>query len=108
MRKRRYQYHFYLDEKESQFLDAAVKRSGLTCSAYIRTLIKNLIPADRPPPDYLAMMRELHAIGNNLNQIAQKAHMTGVIDASRYDTKVTALAQAIAKINKEVKEPRRA
>lgn len=30
-------------------------------------------------------MRELHYVGNLLNQIAQKAHVLNVIDAKRYD-----------------------
>ena len=41
-----------------------------------------------PPPDYYSMMRELHKIGNNLNQIAQKAHVLNVIDVQRYDQEV--------------------
>ena len=30
-------------------------------------------------------MRELHRVGNLLNQIAQKAHVLNVIDVKRYD-----------------------
>ncbi|MFR2938358.1 plasmid mobilization relaxosome protein MobC [Faecalibacillus intestinalis] len=31
------------------------------------------------------MMKELHAIGNNLNQLARKAHQLNVIDVEQYD-----------------------
>jgi hypothetical protein len=44
-----------------------------------------------PPPDYYTMMRELHAIGTNLNQIAQKAHVLNAIDVKRYDENAAAL-----------------
>lgn len=37
------------------------------------------------------MMQQLYRIGNNLNQIAQKAHTLNVIDVQRYDTAVSQL-----------------
>jgi hypothetical protein len=48
------------------------------------------------------MMRELHGIGRNLNQIAQKAHTLNVIDAQRYDEEVRKLEAAIRKITDAV------
>ena len=50
-----------------------VRKAGLSREAYLRHLVNGLMPQDSPPPDYYAMMRELHGIGNNLNQIAVKA-----------------------------------
>jgi len=49
------------------------------------SFLKGLEPQDAPPPDYYAMMRELHGIGNNLNQIAVKAHTLNALDVQRYD-----------------------
>ena len=46
------------------------------------------------------MMRELHKIGNNLNQIAQKAHVLNVIDVQRYDQEVRKFNEAVRKITK--------
>ena len=66
---------FRLNRKEAEALDKKVKKSGLSREAYLRHLINGVVPRDAPTPDYYAMMRELHQIGNNLNQIAQKAHM---------------------------------
>ena len=43
------------------------------------------------------MMRELHGIANNLNQIAQKAHTLNVVDVQRYDTCARQLETAIKK-----------
>lgn len=71
-----------LAEDELQHLHAIVEQSGYSQEAYLRSLIKSVIPAERPPPDYHAMMNELNTIGVNLNQIARKAHVLGVVDAA--------------------------
>lgn len=79
---------FRLNRKEAEALDKKVKKSGISREAYLRHLITGVVPKDAPPPDYYSMMRELHKVGNNLNQIAQKAHMLNVIDVKRYDEAV--------------------
>ena len=53
------------------------------------------------------MMRELHAIGTNLNQIAQKAHVLNVVDVKRYDENIAALNRAVVSITNAVMLPRR-
>lgn len=79
---------FRLNRKEAEALDKKVKKSGISREAYLRHLITGVVPKDAPPPDYYSMMRELHKVGNNLNQIAQKAHTLNVIDVKRYDEAV--------------------
>jgi hypothetical protein len=85
----------------------SVKRSGLSREAYLRHLINGLVPTDAPPPDYHAMMKELRHIGNNLNQIAQKAHALNVVDAKRHDETVAALNKVIVEIVNAVMLPRK-
>lgn len=80
MRKRNIHIQFWLDRKEAEAFNKKVRRSGLSREAYLRHLINGLVPQDSPPPDYFSMMRELHSIGNNLNQIAAKANALNVID----------------------------
>lgn len=79
-----------------------VKRSGLTQESYVRQVIRGKIPRDAPPPDYYAMMKELHKIGNNLNQIAQKAHVLNVIDVQRYDRDMKKFEEAVRLITEAV------
>ena len=84
-----------------------VKRSGLSHEAYIRHLITGVVPNDAPPADYYAMMKELHHIGNNLNQIASKAHRLNVIDVQEYDKAVRAFETAVKDITNAVILPRK-
>jgi len=98
---------FRLNESENNKLKSRIKKSGLSQEAYMRHLISGYIPADLPPPDYRAMMNELRAIGVNMNQIAQKAHILNVIDARRYDEAFDMLRQCLVEIVKAVSQPRK-
>lgn len=98
---------FRLNRKEAEALDKKVKKSGLSREAYLRHLINGVVPRDAPTPDYYAMMRELHQIGNNLNQIAQKAHMFHVMDVQKYDASMRLLEDAIKRITEAVILPER-
>ncbi len=102
MRTRNIEIKVRLNRKEAEGLEKRVKKSGLSREAYLRHLIGGSIPRDAPPPDYFAMMRELQAIGNNLNQIAQKAHVLEVVDVQRYDAAVRKLEDAIRSITDAV------
>ncbi|MDR1320292.1 MAG: plasmid mobilization relaxosome protein MobC [Gracilibacteraceae bacterium] len=107
MRKRTVHIQLWLNEKEVDVFNKRVKKSGLSRESYLRHLINHLVPTDAPPPDYHAMMRELHSIGNNLNQVAQKAHTLNVVDTKRYDEAVAALNKAVVEIIGAVMLPRK-
>ena len=102
MRRRNIPFMFRLNEQEAEAFRARVKRSGLTQEAYVRQVIRGKIPRDAPPPDYYAMMKELHKIGNNLNQIAQKAHVLHVIDVQRYDRDMKKFEETVRLITEAV------
>ncbi len=51
------------------------------------------------------MMQELHAIGNNLNQIAVKVHALNAIDAKHYDKGVQLFQDAVQNILSAVLDP---
>lgn len=108
MRRRNVAVLFRLTEKEALRLDEKVRRSGLNREAYLRQLISGAVPKDAPPPDYYSMMKELYRIGNNLNQIAQKAHVLHVIDVQRYDRDVRDFREAVRKITEASVLPERA
>ena len=99
MRKRNVHIQFWLDKKEAEAFQKKVKKSGLSREAYLRHLANGLEPQDAPPPDYYAMMRELHGIGNNLNQLTVLANM-GKVQFANLDSAV----QEFAKINTALRE----
>ena len=106
MRKRNVHIQFWLDKKEAEAFQKKVKKSGLSRKAYLRHLVNGLVPQDAPPPDYYAMMRELHGIGKNLNQIAAKAHTLNALDVQRYDENCRKLDEAVKAITAAVILPR--
>jgi hypothetical protein len=105
MSRRSVEIKVRLTRKEAEVLNKRVEKSHLSREAYLRHLIAGSIPKDAPTPDYYAMMKELYRIGNNLNQIAQKAHVLGVVDAQRYDASARALETAVKNITAAVVLP---
>ncbi len=89
MKNRNYEIKVRLTQAEMVHLTRLVSASGLSREAYLRKLISGVVPREAPPPDFFAMVRELHYIGNNLNQIATKAHALNAIDAKHYDDGVS-------------------
>ena len=98
MNNRNYEIKVRLTQAEMVHLTRLVSASGLSREAYLRKLISGVVPREAPPPDFFAMVRELHYIGNNLNQIAMKAHALNVIDAKHYDDSVLLFEEAVQKI----------
>jgi hypothetical protein len=83
------------------------RECGYSRESYVRSLMDGRVPKPMPPPDYHAMMKELHRIGNNLNQIAQKAHVLNVVDVLRYDEALRRFAASVEKIEEAVIMPYR-
>jgi hypothetical protein len=100
MRTRNNLIQIWLSDDELQKLHEKVEKCGLSRAAFLRQLIRGCTPKELPPLDYYAMMRQLYYCGNNLNQIARKAHALGVIDAQRYDDTVRVFQETV----KEVKQ----
>ena len=65
------------------------------------------MPKELPPPDYFSMIRELHAIGSNLNQIAAKANATGHIDTTVFQYEANRLKRTVQEIQAAVTAPER-
>lgn len=105
MRKRNIQVMTHLSSKEYQALMKKVRKTGLSREAYVRQLMNGYAPKEMPPPDYYGMMRELHAIGNRMNQIAARANATGFFLAEDYARDVAELKEAILKIQSAVTLP---
>lgn len=107
MLKRSIKITFRMNAKEQQLLIKKVKKSGLSQEAFIRSLINGYVPKELPPPDYFTMIRELHAIGSNLNQLAAKANATGHIDKTMFQYEANRLRKAVQDIIEAVTAPER-
>ncbi len=100
MRNRKKILFVYLSQMEEQQLNKALDATGLTASAYIRKLIMQREIRPRPPDEYAKLLRELSAIGNNINQLAYKANGLGIIRLAE----VRRMREALEKIYSEVKQ----
>lgn len=105
MRTRKIRSQVWLDNKEKAKLKADAKKSGLSQEAYLRSLINGYSPKVLPPLDYYAMIRELHAIGNNLNQLAAKANATGHLDSIVFQQEAGRLRESVQRIQQAVTAP---
>ena len=81
MRKRNVDKHIWFSRAEAQELQRKAKKACLSEAGLIRLLIKGYEPKEKPDDRFYDVMRELSAIGNNINQLAAKANTLGSIDA---------------------------
>ena len=58
-------------------LDANVKKSGLRREPYLRALIEGREVREAPTQEWRKLIGLLSGIGNNLNQLARRAHYSG-------------------------------
>lgn len=92
-----------LTPSEDAELTAAARQQGAPVTTFARELLFRraaaVVAATRRHPEAAALMRELNAIGNNLNQIARHLNSTGELRA--YDDLPAVLDQhkrAIARV----------
>ena len=81
MRKRNVDKHIWFSRAEAQELQRKAKKACLSEAGLNRLLIKGYEPKEKPDDRFYDVMRELSAIGNNINQLAAKANTLGFIDA---------------------------
>lgn len=105
IRNRNVKIQLWLNKAEARNLQEKARRSHQSVAAYLRQLINGVVPKEAPPPDFFSMMRELHYIGNNLNQIAILKHpnvaLTTDGQAAAYQHGTDPLSVAAVSINLE-------
>ena len=90
-----------LDAREYAHLKRLAQASGMKMEPLIRQLILGIELRPRPPDEYAALLRELSAIGNNVNQIAYWANSCRSI-AERDIQEAAALVKQAWRLVKEV------
>ena len=74
MRKRPHHVSVWMNEAEYRHLKSQAQLAGMGIDPFIRNLVAGTQLRPRPPDAYAALLRELAAIGNNINQIAHWAN----------------------------------
>ena len=72
--KRRVKKQFWLSPQDARELKRKAKLCGITETAVIRILLHGYEPKEKPDTRFYEAMRQLSAIGNNINQLARKAN----------------------------------
>ena len=81
MRKRNIQKIVRFSRDEAQDLQKKAKKACLSEAGLIRLLLRGYEPREKPDERFYEAMRQLSAIGNNINQLAVKANALGFVDA---------------------------
>lgn len=83
--KRIHRVQVRLSDDEYDYFLYNLERTGMSKEAYLRKLLADKIPKTREIGQYEQdVLAQLSAIGNNLNQIARRAHTMQIINAEKY------------------------
>lgn len=99
MRKRNRRFSLWLNDEEFNRLERNAEIAGMKKEPYIRKLIMGNEIKERPPDEFAKILRELSAIGNNVNQLAHKANCFGMI----YVNEVQSVREALDNLYAEIK-----
>ena len=80
MQKRTQQITIRLTKQEKNHLNKQAQLAGVKIEPFVRNLIAGSYIRERPAEYWGEMIRQLSAIGNNINQIAHIANATESVD----------------------------
>lgn len=103
--RRTIEKHILLNRSEAQDLQKKAKKACLSEGALIRLLLKGYSPREQPDERFYDVMRELSAIGNNINQLAAKANSLGFVDAVQLSKEAERWHKFQADIEREFLRP---
>ena len=84
----------WLTDAELAHLRKQAAAAGLGIDPFLRSLILGVQLRPRPPDTYAALLRELSAIGNNVNQIAHTVNGQKYAADSQIDQAVSLIRRA--------------
>ena len=105
MLKHSIQINFRVNAEEQELLKIKAAKCKLSVAKYLRFLIRGYVPKEQPSVEYKTLIRELHAIGNSMNQIAARANTTGFFLKDQYAENVQKLNAAVLDIQKAITLP---
>ena len=105
-RTREIKKQFWLNEEEALGLREKAIKADLTEAELIRMLVNGYEPREAPSKELEKFVVQLRSIGNNLNQIAKKAHEFGFIDVLLYKRETDKLNNLMEDVKKEYIRPK--
>ena len=103
--KRTVKKQFWFSKAEAQDLQKKAKKACLTEAAIVRLLLRGYEPREKPDERFYDAMRELSAIGNNINQLAIKANALGFVDSQMLKNEALRWHKFQAAIEREFLRP---
>lgn len=103
--RRTIEKHILLNRTEAQDLQKKAKKACLSEGALLRLLLKGYAPKEQPDERFYDVMRELSAIGNNINQLAVKANSLGFVDVVQLSKEAKRWHKFQADIEREFLRP---
>ena len=100
-RKRNIQVKFYVDEKELEQINRRVRLANVTNrGAYLRKMAIDGFIVNVDTSDLRAAVKEMNAIGKNINQITRNANTYGIMkqDITAIKAKVDEIWQLLKSI----------
>ena len=89
-----------LSEKEYLHLKEQAGLVGLKIEPFLRNLISGVKMKPRPQEEWAELIRQISAVGNNINQIAHRANIHGLTDKQTLFN----VQQELAKIRQKMDE----
>ena len=84
-----------LNANEYTHLKQQAEATGLKMEPLLRHLVLGVQLRPRPPDTYAALLRELSAIGNNVNQLAHQANARGEATTAEISEAARLVRQAV-------------
>ncbi len=103
--KRTVKKQFWFSKSEAQDLQKKAKKTCLSEAALVRLLVRGYEPKERPDEKFYDVMRQLSAIGNNINQLSVKANALGFIDTQMLKSEAERWHKFQADIEREFLRP---
>lgn len=101
MRDKSVEFHFLLSKDDFKRLSEIAVETNISKSKVLRDLISGCKLVEAPPADYPLLIRELRAVGNNLNQTLVIAKANGILNIPDLRKEILELREIEKKISSQ-------
>lgn len=100
MRKRNIRKSYWLNREEANILKKKSKQAGLNEGEFVRQLLVGAELKEQPSSEFYSFLKELRAIGNNINQIARRVNYDGKINKEYLNNEIINLNEFMSYMKK--------